>query len=174
MPSNEDMELVKKSPSTGQGTTGQNQDNELTNRTMNRRDEPSSSMSTAKKVVGGVAILLALALIIGIPVGLTIKPQVPIPDDGPLTNCTVCSGQGFTCISGEKGTSKRCPIGTVACVNGTAGGKPQRSCGPVSSLGPKLKLNECVSITIGSGEETMACACDTRNNCNQDPNSRSN
>ena len=46
----------------------------------NRRDEPNTSMSTTKKVGGGVAILLALALIIGIPVGIgTNKPQVPIP-----------------------------------------------------------------------------------------------
>ena len=55
---------------------------ELTNRTRNRRDEPNSSMSTAKKVGGVVAILLALALIIGIPVGIFVgkeKPNDTIP-----------------------------------------------------------------------------------------------
>ena len=54
---------------------------ELPNRSPNRRDEPSS-MSTAKKVGGGVAILLALALIIGIPVGIFVgkeKRQDTIP-----------------------------------------------------------------------------------------------
>ena len=58
----------------------------------------------------------------------------------------MCSGPGDTCINGEKGTSKRCPIGTVACMNSTVGGKSQRSCGPVSSLEPPLKLNECVTV----------------------------
>jgi len=84
MTSNENIELVKNSASTG-GVTGQNQDNELTNRTRNRRDEPNNSMSTAKKVGGVVAILLALALIIGIPVGIFVgkeKPNDTIPAEG--------------------------------------------------------------------------------------------
>jgi len=88
MTSKEEIELVKNSASTG-GVTGQNQDNELTNRTPNRRDEPSSSMSTAKKVGVGVAILLALALIIGIPIGITThndeKPQDTTPAEGDVT-----------------------------------------------------------------------------------------
>lgn len=94
MTSNEDIELVKNSASTG-GVTGQNQDNELTNRTRNRRDEPSSSMSTAKKVIVGVAILLALALIIGIVIIVITtqndekhndeKPIDTIPAEGDVT-----------------------------------------------------------------------------------------